>query len=149
MTAPAVFANQNWKLLCVFLCHEIVVKSNKKWEAFVLVSLLRTVWFDVVTPISVHSMSENMFLLLLTRGILRDSFLLWDNLLPLVLRLHRFPFRHLHGALRQVQCLTSWGQIRVQSCRWTYWRIALPYSFPGCPELFTILAFVDFTSSLK
>ena len=36
-----------------------------------------------------------------------SSFWLWEPLLPLALHLHRFPFRHLHGALPRVQCQST------------------------------------------
>ena len=45
--------------------------------------------------------------------------------------------------------IAKWRQIRVQSSRWTYERTALPYSFPGCGELFTTLVSVDCTSLLN
>ena len=39
--------------------------------------------------------------------------------------------------------------ISIQGCQWTYRRTALPYSFPGCWALFTLLVSVDFTSRFR
>ena len=55
-----------------------------------------------------------------------DSFLPGGPLLQRVLHLHRFTWR-----FDGLEVITNWGQIRVQSFRWTHERTALPDSFPN------------------
>ena len=72
-----------------------------------------TVQFDVVhqhldldtsrTPIPVNSISWIFMFLFLCSWDSSDSFLLWEFLLPKVLHLHHFPFRHLHKILQLVR----------------------------------------------
>ena len=134
--------NHKRKRVCIFLHHEPWSKATMGVVLFSLLfiqqfnSMLSTnsTTFDTSsTPTSVDSLSKIvMFLFLSTRGILGDSCLPWEPLLPMVLHLHRFLSRHLHLGFQLAQCHHQLQPDLVQSFRWTYERIALPYSFLGC-----------------
>ena len=107
------------------LCHETVVKKRQS-EWFLLVpppptvqsmlSIHSSAFDNSGTPTSVNNMSRIfMFLFLSTRGICRDSFLLWEFnfCFQWFFLFVVSTFRHLHGALQLVRCN---HQLAVSSC---------------------------------
>ena len=126
-------------------CLRFLVSCNRshkqqQWESFFLVPRPPTVQFDVVHQLL--DLRHKQHLIFCAQHVLhlhvlldsRDSsgsFLLWEPLLPMVLRLHRVPLDVFTG-IQSVQCRHNVCQIHVQLFRQTSERSALPRSFPGC-----------------
>ena len=102
---PAVSTNQNWKRVSVFLCQKNRNRKLRSKSSF-LFPLLTILQFDVVhqhldlrrkqhtNSCRQHVLNPHV-LVSLCQWDSSDSFLLWEFLLPRVLHLHHFPFRHL------------------------------------------------------
>ena len=114
LATPAVSKYQNWKRVCVFQCQKTVIDSYDRNRPFSFLffqqfnSMLstNTSTFDTSnTSIPVDNMSWIFMFLLLS-----PSWVLWihsdsgEFLLPKVLHLLRFPFRHLHEIHQMVRC---------------------------------------------
>ena len=134
-----VSANQNWKLVCVFLCHGNMIKSCQWWHCLFFVIFLQQFNLKMFrnkatsdtdsTPTPCTQHLHNLWILVV---LVRFSGFVSTEFLILRILLLRCPFRHLHEILPLVDVITSGSCIPTQSGCWTYMRTALPHSFPNC-----------------
>ena len=114
LTTPIVWTNRNEKRVCIFLCHDTVIKGNNRSRSFSFLFLQpfnsmlstnsSTIRHKQHTNFCRQQILNLQVLVSLDSKRFGDSVLLWEPLLPTVLHLHRSPFRHLHVALQLAQC---------------------------------------------
>ena len=121
LTIPAVSTSQNWKRVCVFLCHKTVIESYDRSRPYPFFFIQQF-----------NSMLSTRFLFLSVCWILWTlsdfgNFCFQGFLIFFVSHFDictRFP--------NWFDTITNWCCISIQSFRWTYERTALPYPFPDC-----------------
>ena len=162
LTIRAVWTNQNWKRVCVFLCQKTEVESYDRSRSFSSNSLIRCC---PPTPQpstqAAHQLQKTacpqsscfcfcllvgFFGFILTLGISASKGSSSSSF-PISTSARDSP----------TSFITNGCYIPIQSFRWTYERTALPSPFPDCwlffarrwSASFTLLVSVDFTSRFK